>query len=150
MAPDSALILQYRLHASWLAALEQAQNRFRSLLSPSTAGSWRKVPVSSATRDSTTGVEAVIGKGKGRAPPRMSDVKVHRRTQSGDDVLRLTLEIPVDNGIDTLETWKAVLTTPELRKEWDPAVDSAHVVETCFDPDTRIVKTDYRLGWPAK
>ncbi|KAG8860357.1 hypothetical protein FRB96_004006 [Tulasnella sp. 330] len=134
---------------SWLAALEHAQNRFRSLLGVSAAGSWKRVPTPSSSRDNITGLEVVTGKGKGKALPRVSDVKVHRRTQKGDDVLRVTLEIPVEDGLDVLETWKAVLTTPEMRKEWDPTVDSAHVVETCFDPDTRIVKTDYRLGWPA-
>ncbi|KAG9032644.1 hypothetical protein FRB95_001154 [Tulasnella sp. JGI-2019a] len=139
-----------RLHSSWLGALEHAQTRFRSLLGASSAGSWKRVPTPSPSRDNTTGVDAVVGKGKGKAAlPRASDVKVHRRTQKGDDVLRVTLELPVEDGLGVLETWKAVLTTPELRKEWDPTVDSAHVVETCFDPDTRIVKTDYRLGWPA-
>lgn len=96
------------------------------------------------------GADVPAGKGKAKALPRTSDVAVHRRTVKGDDVIRVMLEVPAENGLDALESWKAVLTTPEMRKEWDPTVDAAHVVETCFDPDTRIVKTDYRLGWPAK
>ncbi|KIK57033.1 hypothetical protein GYMLUDRAFT_61634 [Collybiopsis luxurians FD-317 M1] len=48
----------------------------------------------------------------------------------------------------TLEPWKAVLTTPELRQEWDPAVSEAHLVEL-VGQDTRISKTNFTLGWPA-
>ncbi|KAH6915744.1 hypothetical protein BKA70DRAFT_1092620, partial [Coprinopsis sp. MPI-PUGE-AT-0042] len=41
-----------------------------------------------------------------------------------------------------------VLTTPELRQEWDPAVEDAHLLEN-FDHSTRISKTNFSLGWPA-
>jgi hypothetical protein len=59
------------------------------------------------------------------------------------------LDVPADEGLQSLESWKAVLGTPELRKEWDPTVEGAHVVEM-FDPETRITKTDFTLGWPVK
>lgn len=75
---------------------------------------------------------------------------IHRHTGKGNDVIRVALEIPAEEGLESLGAWKAVLTTPELRKEWDPTVDASHIVETCFDPDTRISKTDFTLGWPAK
>jgi hypothetical protein len=48
-----------------------------------------------------------------------------------------------------LDPWKAVLMTPELRKEWDPAVEGAHLLEL-FDSTTRISKTNFTIGWPAK
>jgi hypothetical protein len=41
------------------------------------------------------------------------------------------------------------LATPELRQEWDPAVDGAALLEM-LDPTTRISKTNFTLGWPAK
>ena len=49
----------------------------------------------------------------------------------------------------SLEPWKTVLTTPELRAEWDPSVEDAHLLEI-FDHTTRICKTNFTLGWPAK
>lgn len=63
-------------------------------------------------------------------------------------MLRAVLELPMDPALD-LESWKAVLSTPEMRKTWDPSVDDARLIEM-FDPDTRIAKTDFILGWPAK
>ncbi|KAG8901797.1 hypothetical protein FRB99_005097 [Tulasnella sp. 403] len=137
-----------RLHDSWLTALKNAQTRFRSLLAASSSESWRKVPTPSASRDSVgNGISPVAPKGKAR--PRASDVVVYRKTGKGDDVIRIVLELPAEDGLESLESWKAVLTTPEMRKEWDPTVESSHTVETCFDPDTRISKTDFTLGWPA-
>ncbi len=49
----------------------------------------------------------------------------------------------------SLGAWKSVLVTPELRKEWDPAVESAQLLEM-FDQATRISKVNFTLGWPAK
>lgn len=75
---------------------------------------------------------------------------VHRKSsKSGEDVYRMVLEVPSGEEIVSLEPWKSVLTTPELRQEWDPAVEDAHLLET-FDRSTRISKTNYTLGWPAK
>ncbi|KAG8950021.1 hypothetical protein FRC04_008100 [Tulasnella sp. 424] len=147
-----------KLHESWLAALKHAQDRFRSLLSSNTAtDNWKRVPVPSASGDNATGSGAAGANGlvaasstaKGKHRPRVSDVVMHRRTVKGDDVVRVVLEIPADDGLASLDAWKAVLATPELRKEWDPTVEASSIVETCFDPDTRISKTDFTLGWPA-
>ena len=92
-------------------------------------------------------------KGKARASSltvENSDVIVHRNSkQPGDDVYRLVLDVPTGDEQVSLEPWNAVLTTPELRQEWDPSVDEAHLLEM-FDHDTRISKTNYTLGWPAK
>ncbi|KAG8940021.1 hypothetical protein FRC00_013326, partial [Tulasnella sp. 408] len=148
---------QTRLHESWLAALKLAQDRFRSLLSGNDAASnWKRVPVPSSSADNIPGAIAAGVNGlaagsaaKGKHRPRVSDVVMHRRTVKGDDVVRVVLEIPADDGLASLDAWKAVLATPELRKEWDPTVESSSIVETCFDPDTRISKTDFTLGWPA-
>ena len=62
---------------------------------------------------------------------------------------RVILEFPATDDTIDLEAWNAVLVTPELRREWDPAVESAQILEM-FDPSTRIVKTNFTLGWPAK
>ena len=75
---------------------------------------------------------------------------VHRRsTKSGESVYRAVLEVPVGDEPLSLEMWKSVLVTPELRKEWDPAVEAAQLLEM-YDQATRISKVNFRLGWPAK
>ena len=67
----------------------------------------------------------------------------------GNDVYRLVLDVPTGEDFVSLEPWKAVLSTPELRQEWDPAIDDAHLLEM-FDHTAPISKTNFSLGWPAK
>ncbi|KAJ7493327.1 hypothetical protein B0H11DRAFT_2005919 [Mycena galericulata] len=131
-----------RLRQSWYSALNGAETHFRQLLTSSSA-EWKRL---SPTVDSPTSK-----KGKARvAPiPELADVVVHRNSnKAGGDVYRLVLDVPTGEESVSLEPWKAVLTTPELRQEWDPAVEDAHLVEI-FDHTTRICKTNFTLGWPA-
>jgi hypothetical protein len=80
-------------------------------------------------------------------------VSVYRK----GDVYRAVLEVPLDASSGRAEDWVSVLGTPELRVEWDPSVDAAEVVEL-FDSDaeddvpgfTRLLRTTYNVGWPAK
>ncbi|KAK2464042.1 hypothetical protein APHAL10511_003986 [Amanita phalloides] len=113
-----------RLRQSWYSALNNAESHFKQLLSSS---SWKRL----------SGEQP-----KWKYPPDLSNIVVHR---SGD-VLRLILDLPMQ--IDGLEPWKAILSTPELRQEWDPAVEEAHMLES-IDPHVRICKTRLTLGWPA-
>jgi hypothetical protein len=78
-------------------------------------------------------------------------VTVHRKAGKGEDVAwRAVLEIPTGTeDVVSLDGWRSVLAVPELRKEWDPAVESAQLVEM-FDPSTRVAKTMFTLGWPAR
>jgi hypothetical protein len=73
-------------------------------------------------------------------------VQVHRN-KAGD--WRAQLEVPLATASAGLDGWRAVLLTPELRREWDPAVEDAQSLEM-LDRATRISRTNYRLGWPAK
>jgi hypothetical protein len=60
------------------------------------------------------------------------------------------LDIPVAEDDNLLvEQWRAVLLTPETRREWDTTVESNELLEM-FDSETRIVKTKFVAGWPAK
>ncbi|KAF8972730.1 hypothetical protein BDZ97DRAFT_1782409 [Flammula alnicola] len=132
-----------RLRQSWYSALRDAETHFRQLLT-SPAAEWKRL---------THLVDGSPSKQKGKlrasAVPELGDVIVHRNsTKSGDDVYRMVLDVPTGEEQMSLEPWKAVLTTPELRQEWDPAVEDAHLVEM-FDRNTRISKTNYTLGWPA-
>ncbi|KAJ3854279.1 hypothetical protein EV368DRAFT_37118 [Lentinula lateritia] len=132
----------HRLRDSWSNALNDAETRFKHLLSASSS-EWKRV--------STSVDPAVNRKGKAKVSslPELSDVFVHRHSsKSGDDIYRLVLDVPAEEEMVTLEPWRAVLTTPELRQEWDPAVIDAHLVEM-FNQDTRISKTNFTLGWPA-
>ncbi|KAL4263605.1 START domain-containing protein [Pleurotus pulmonarius] len=125
-----------RLRDSWNDAFSEAEAHFRKLLS---ANDWKRVQSPSDS--------ASARKGKGRE---LTDIALYRKpTKSGQDVYRVVLDIPVPPGqAPSLEPWKAVLTTPELRQEWDPSVEEAHLVEL-LDQNTRIAKTNFTLGWPA-
>ncbi|KAH9939103.1 uncharacterized protein BXZ73DRAFT_76238 [Epithele typhae] len=132
-----------RLRQSWYTALDNSQTHFRQLLTSHSSTDWKRVPTSNDLNSPT-------GKGKARAnAPELSDVIIHRRTtKAGENIYRAVLEVPVgDEGV-SLDAWKSVLTTPELRKEWDPAVEGAQLLEM-FDQATRISKVNFSLGWPA-
>lgn len=133
-----------RLRQSWYSALNEAEAHFRELLSLPPA-EWKRL---------SNSVDSLSTKQKGKAKvsslPELSDVLLHRRSTKGqDDVYRIVFDAPMGDEEVSLEPWKAVLTTPELRKEWDPAVDDAYLVEV-FDHTSRICKTNYTLGWPSK
>ena len=83
--------------------------------------------------------------------PELSDVVLHRKVvnKSTIDLFRVTVDVPAGDDAVSLESWKAVLATPELRQEWDPAVEHAYLVEV-VDAKSRIYKTNFTLGWPAK
>ncbi|KAJ7089769.1 hypothetical protein B0H15DRAFT_1022009 [Mycena belliarum] len=132
-----------RLRQSWYSALNGAETHFRQLLTSSSSAGWKRL---SSSVDSPS-----VKKGKTRLPaiPELADVVVHRNSsKAGGDIYRLVLDVPTGEDSVSLEPWKAVLTTPELRQEWDPAVEDAHLVEI-FDHTTRICKTNFTLGWPA-
>lgn len=133
-----------RLRQSWSTNLKEAESHFRRLLTSYSSPEWKRV--------NTTSDPSTTAKVKARlasALPELSDVVVHRRSSTGNDVYRVVLDIPTGEEPVTLEPWKVVLATPELRQEWDPAVEAAQLVEM-FDNKTRICKTKFTLGWPAK
>ncbi len=131
------------LRQSWYKALNEAEAHFHALLTASSTNEWKRVSTTG------TGEASTSRKGKGRllSSPELSDVVVHRK--QGEDIYRLILEVPAPDDSVTLEPWETVFSAPELRKEWDPAVVDAHLVET-LDHTTRICKTNFTLGWPAK
>ena len=135
----------HRLRQSWYNALSEAESHFRQLLSSSSSREWRRVSTPTVDLPPTS-------KGKARAAsnPEVTDVVVHRKAgKAGDQIYRAVLDISTGDDPVSLESWKAVLSTPELRQVWDPAVEAAHLVEM-FDPMTRVSKTNFTLGWPAK
>ncbi|KAF7317793.1 hypothetical protein MKEN_00867200 [Mycena kentingensis (nom. inval.)] len=132
-----------RLRQSWYTALDAAETQFRQLLTSSSSAEWKRLSAS------TDPASAKKGKARMSGMPELADVVVHRNsTKAGGDVYRLVLDVPTGDDTVSLEPWKAVLTTPEMRQEWDPAVEDAHLVEM-FDHNTRICKTNFTLGWPA-
>ena len=80
----------------------------------------------------------------------MTDVVLHRKIENCVSVYRAVLDVSATDEVPlSLEACKAVIVTPELRKEWDPAVEQAQLLEM-FDQATRICKTNFTLGWPAR
>lgn len=141
----AGLTCMRRLRESWYAALDNAQAHFRQLLTSHSSSEWKRIPTSND-------VGSPVSKGKARAStiPELSDVILHRRaSKSGENIYRAVLEVPIGDEPVSLGAWKSVLVTPELRKEWDPAVESAQLLEM-FDQATRISKVNFTLGWPAK
>ena len=132
------------LRQAWYNALNDAQTSFRQLLTSSSSPDWKRVQL---PRESTS----LNSKGKGRSSlPELSDVIVHRRiAKSEDTIYRVVLDVPTADDTIPFDAWKSILATPELRQEWDPAVDSASLLEM-IDPTTRISRTNFTLGWPAK
>lgn len=134
------------LRQSWYNALNEAQSNFRKLLTSASAPEWKRVPIPNDSTSTRT-------KGKGRSLtslPEPSDVVIHRKASKNEEVVyRVVLDVSTGDEAIALDAWKSVLATPELRREWDPAVEGASLVEM-FDPTTRISKTNFTLGWPAK
>lgn len=129
----------------WSSALNDALLAFRSNLTSAQSSSWKRAPVTSKESSGSN------SKGKLRAPVRADakDVSIHRKSTKSGELFRVVLDLPALDNVNDLEAWKAILVTPELRQEWDPAVESARVLEM-YEPSTRIVKTKFTLGWPAK
>ena len=132
------------LRQSWYNALDEAQTAFRRHLTSSGTSEWKRIPVPNDN-------SSTQAKGKARSSvPDITDVLVHRKTPPNEDAIwRAVLEVPTGDDDVSLDAWMAVIATPELRAEWDPAVEGASLVEM-FDPTTRIAKTRFTLGWPAK
>ncbi|TFK48480.1 hypothetical protein OE88DRAFT_1737738 [Heliocybe sulcata] len=133
-----------RLRQSWYNALSQSEEYFRTLLKSSASPEWKRI-VTTADSSSQRGK----GKARASATPELSDVIVHRRApKSGDVVYRAVLDVSTGEDPVLLDPWKSVLVTPELKKEWDPAVEGAQLLEM-LDPTTRVSKTNFTIGWPA-
>jgi len=90
------------------------------------------------------------GKGKGKGRTSLTDgVVIHRQQTKRVDIMRVVLDVSLEGPLADLERWRAVICTPEIRSDWDPAVEGSSLVEM-FDWNTRITRTNYALGWPAK
>ncbi|KAM0787368.1 hypothetical protein ACM66B_003454 [Microbotryomycetes sp. NB124-2] len=169
-APSAAPATFESTTAQYQSCLNTGLGHFRSLLATQASRQWRSLPsstssvaqqqLSSATKDvpvtpnssvataaAQQATTSAIKHGIGSVDP--SQVKVHKRSDktAAPDVVRATLELQVADTFD-LDSFKAVLQAPELRSAWDKTVESASTIEL-IDSQTRIAKTDYRLGWPA-
>jgi hypothetical protein len=131
------------LRKTWYSALSDAETHFKSLLASSSSKDWRRVAVASSAQAPITS-----GKGKSREGALPADVLVHRN-RTGEWRAVLDLPLHSESGWNALDAYKAVLLTPELKAEWDPAVEAAQSLDV-LDHATRISRTNYRLGWPAK
>ncbi|KAG8832476.1 hypothetical protein FRC17_001297, partial [Serendipita sp. 399] len=122
---------------SWNTALNIAQNELQLLLTSATSPLWRRVP--SVSSGSTP--ESPLDNSE------EARVVIHKRPSKQGEIFRLVLDVPAEDF--SINAWKSVLATPEMRQEWDPAVESSQLLEI-YDVDVRIAKTYFTLGWPAK
>ncbi|GAA6020826.1 hypothetical protein JCM10207_001669 [Rhodosporidiobolus poonsookiae] len=126
----------------------------RSFSSSSTSAPLRPKPSSSAHPLSAHGQAQGDDFHAGLSPLPLgpNSVTVHRKADkaTGCDIVRAVAEVSVEQGREdeVVERARAVLGTGELRGFWDKLVEQQTTLEL-LDPQTRIVKTDYRLGWPA-
>ncbi|GAA5894812.1 hypothetical protein JCM5296_007589 [Sporobolomyces johnsonii] len=151
---------------SWKPVLSPTSSSSASPNSPNATSTAAPAHARTAS-DTASFLNAAKGKGRsfdsqaanlanGIGPLDPSQVRVHRRKGDKDlgagvEIVRAVAEIPVaysDDGGEVLELFRAVLGTPELRAQWDKLVEQATTLEL-LDPQTRVTKTDYRLGWPA-
>jgi hypothetical protein len=137
-------LIHQRMQESWRAALHSAETHFRNLITTSSTSDWKRISTSTSAGPNSPAKRVA-------AIPDTRDVIVHRKVgKAGDDIYRIILDLPIGEGVPSfLEPWKVVLMTPELRQEWDPVVQESHLLEV-FDESTRIYKTNFGLGWPAR
>ncbi|GAA5880465.1 hypothetical protein JCM3774_005201 [Rhodotorula dairenensis] len=114
------------------------------------AGSGAKGKGSAATATTTAAALTPGPFVHGLAPLDPSQVRVHRKADPtrNADIVRAVAEVACDPSTFNLDAVRAVLSTPEVRPQWDKLVDGSTGL-ALIDPLTRITKTDYRLGWPA-
>ena len=118
-------MLHDRLRESWYAALDTAQASFRQLLTSHSSPAWHRV--NDCSNSSTASPK---GKARASALPQLTDVILHRKVVKGEAVYRAVLDVPLgDDANVSLDACKSVLLSPELRKEWDPAVEGAQLLE---------------------
>lgn len=136
------------MRESWSTALNDALASFRGHLTSVQSASWKRVP---AVKDNINTISGSDAKGKSSevCTPEICDVVIHRKSSKSGEIYRVVLDVLAEDQLADLDTWKAIFNTPELRQEWDPAVEASQVLEM-FDPATMIVKTKFTLGWPAK
>jgi hypothetical protein len=124
------VIFCLRLRETWEDALNSSELIFHQFLTSHSSSEWKHISLASDPPSP--------GKGKTRVSPtpELTDVVVHHKaTKSGENVYRVILDVSITSQSASLDAWKAVITTPELSQEWDPAVESTHLVEM-FDCHT--------------
>ncbi|PLW41382.1 hypothetical protein PCASD_08884 [Puccinia coronata f. sp. avenae] len=143
-------------HQRYQAALESALQHFKKLHDSQNSKHWQIVPPSSTqpnhSRSQFSQSQPLNHHHhqflNGLAPIDLSNVQVHRRKLDGSSVVRAISDLSIDPTRVDIDHFKAVLQTAEVRGIWDQLVDKAAVIQV-IDPQTRIIKTDFRLGWPA-
>ncbi|WAQ81703.1 hypothetical protein PtA15_2A14 [Puccinia triticina] len=142
-------------HQRYQAALDSALQHFKKLVDSHHSKHWQLVPPTSTQPNHSRSQFSQTQQANphhqflnGLAPIDFSNVQVHRRKLDGSSVVRAICDLSIDPTRFDIDDFKAVLQTAEVRGVWDKLVDKATVIEV-LDPQSRIVKTDFRLGWPA-
>lgn len=132
---------------TWHTVLNEAVDHLWDLHSQTPPSAWRPVAKNpkrpSAADTSETNITTEV-EGDNASLRRPDEVMVLRRGLGGIDVYRVEHEVA---SID-LAQLHTVLRTPELLHRWLPFVEGSDMIEL-LGPTTSIIKTRFRLGWPA-
>ncbi|WVO18047.1 hypothetical protein L204_105745 [Cryptococcus depauperatus] len=131
--------------ATWRDALDSSLNYLKALLISSSSSSWKPVSVASASSNGSSSKLPKFSNGLGTVLA--SDVLVHRRSDKYGDVYRAVAEVDCGSDI-SIDAFRGCLVTPETRRMWDCMVEEAVTLDF-LDAHTRVIKTNYRLGWPS-
>ncbi|KAI8456997.1 hypothetical protein BY996DRAFT_4578948 [Phakopsora pachyrhizi] len=141
-----------RTHRRYQKALDDALLEFKSLVNSPNSKHWDLISASGPQTSSSRNPDGQHHQThqflNGLSALDFTTVQVHRRKSKGGNVIRACCELEMDPDRIEVDDLRAVLQTAEIRALWDSLVDKATVIEI-IDPQTRIVKTDFRLGWPA-
>lgn len=139
-------------------ALARATDSYRHLVGTPHAHNWQVVQPGSLPSAQTASTITQPGPlVQGLAPLDPAQVRIHRRRRPRPlgpkpdplpDVYRAVAHVPCDPNTVSLDAVRALLGTPELRPQWDRLADLQTALVR-FDARTSVVKTDYRVGWPA-
>ncbi|EGG01175.1 uncharacterized protein MELLADRAFT_111233 [Melampsora larici-populina 98AG31] len=141
-----------KTHQRYQDALNQALTEFKSLLSSNQSKHWKPIPPTATQLNSHTPFSESKPNPReflnGIGPLDFANVQIHRKKSDGQIVVRAISDLWIDQSKLDIDDFKSILNIPEIRGVWDNLVDQAKVLEV-LDSNTRIVKTDFRLGWPA-
>ena len=75
---------------------------------------------------------------------------VHRKkAKNAPDVIRAICHVRVEDHAAALESFRAILQTPEIRPAWDTVTEKQETLEI-VEPGVNVLRSYTRIGWPAK
>jgi hypothetical protein len=93
--------------------------------------------------EATSSASAVTG---GIEGPIISHKK---RSKGAPDIIRAVCHVPVSDQAAALESFRAVLSSSEIRHSWDSVTEKQETLEI-VEPNIRVVRNFTKVGWPSR